>query len=193
MRIDKDIEMWNLDRIVPYDRNPKRHPEVQIEKLARHIAEVGWDQPIVVDENNLILKGHGRRLAALKLGLKEVPVIVKAGLSELLKKKIRIADNKLSDSGWVPEMLKLELEDLRLEDMDLESIGFQNYEIENLFGDSEPIDLEEEGEEEPEFEFNEKTKEDKPEALILHVVFENEEDMQALFDELNSRGFMVKR
>lgn len=125
--------MWHLDRIVPYDRNPKKHPETQIEKLARHIAEVGWDQPIVVDETGVILKGHGRHLAAKMLSLKEAPVIIKTGLTESQKKKIRIADNKLADSGWIPELLKLELEDIKF-DTDIGSLGFENHEIEDIFG-----------------------------------------------------------
>ena len=141
MRYDNEIEMWPIERIIPYDKNPKRHPEVQIEKLAKHIAEIGWDQPIVVDEDNLILKGHGRRLAALKLGLKEVPVVQKSGLSGVQKKKVRIADNKLNEAPWVPELLKLELEEIQIDQPNLEPLGFELHELEDLLDEpTKPIE-----------------------------------------------------
>jgi DNA modification methylase len=139
MKFDNEITMWDIERIIPYEKNPKKHPEIQIEKLARHIAEVGWDQAIVVDENGIILKGHGRHMAAKMLSLKQVPVIMKKGLTESQKKKIRIADNKLGESGWVPELLKLELQDIKI-DTDIGSLGFENHEIEDIFGkETKPI------------------------------------------------------
>lgn len=142
MRYDTEIEMWPIERVVPYDHNPKRHTDVQIEKLAKTIAEIGWDQPIVVDESNVILKGHGRRLAALKLGLKLVPVTVKRGLSEVLKKKARISDNKLNEASWIPELLKMELEDIKLSGVDdLEPMGFEPHELKEIFDEKiSPLD-----------------------------------------------------
>jgi len=152
MKFDIETEMWPLERIIPYDRNPKKHSEVQIEKLARHIAEVGWDQAIVVDEHNVILKGHGRLQVAYKLGLKEAPVIVKKGLSASLKRAVRIADNKLGESPWIPELLKLELEEIEYNEIsELEPLGFEPHELKDLFEKKiDPIDTGEKDDETPE-------------------------------------------
>jgi len=116
--------MIKLTKLKPYERNAKKHPQEQIDRLALHIEGVGWDQPIVVDENMVILKGHGRRMAALKLGLTEVPVVIAEGLSEAQKKAVRIADNKLAESPWDDDLLRFELDDLALAGWDLGELGF---------------------------------------------------------------------
>jgi hypothetical protein len=79
---DLKVELWDIERVKPYPKNTKLHPDEQIERLSRTISRFGWDQPIVVDKHGVIIKGHGRRLAALKLGLKKVPVCVRRDLSQ---------------------------------------------------------------------------------------------------------------
>ncbi len=124
------VESWTLDRIKPYDRNPRDHPEAQIELLAKLMMRWGVDQPIVVDEEGVILKGHGRRLAALKAGFKEFPVIIRAGLTEADKQGIRIADNKVSLlAGWDEPLLRLEIDDLKLKGFDIDFLGFDEKEL----------------------------------------------------------------
>ncbi|HMT01127.1 MAG TPA: ParB/Srx family N-terminal domain-containing protein, partial [Candidatus Absconditabacterales bacterium] len=99
-----------VDQLIPYEFNNKIHPEDQINKIANSIQECGFRSPILIDENNVILAGHGRLLGAKKLGLKEVPVIQFTDLTELQKKKYRILDNKLADlAEWNIENLKIEL------------------------------------------------------------------------------------
>src|SRR5262245_29803332 len=93
------VETWKLDQIKPYDRNARQHPEVQIELLAKLMTKHGVDQPIVVDEDGVILKGHGRRLAAIKAGFNEFPVVVHKGLCDTEKRGLRIADNKVTLLG----------------------------------------------------------------------------------------------
>ena len=128
VKMHDKIVMMEIKKLVPYERNAKKHPDSQIDRLAMHIEGVGWDQPIVVDENLTILKGHGRRLAALKLGLDKVPVVKVAGLTEAQKKAVRLADNKLAESGWDEDLLKLDLDDLALAGWDVGELGFEAFE-----------------------------------------------------------------
>jgi hypothetical protein len=93
--------------LVPYIRNAKRHPPEQIDKIAGQISAYGFDQPIVIDAHNVIIKGHGRREAALKLGLKEVPVIV-SSLDEYQAMASRIGDNKVGESEFDYDLLNFD-------------------------------------------------------------------------------------
>lgn len=122
-----------IEKITPYPLNNKLHPPSQIDAIAGSILEFGWDVPIVTDEEGVILKGHGRHLAARKLGLKDVPVIVRADLSPAQKKACRIADNKVSVSDWDMDSLKVELESLKEMNFDLELTGFNLDECDSLF------------------------------------------------------------
>ena len=107
------VERWPLDRLVPYARNARTHSDAQVAQIAGSIREWGWTKPVLVDENGIIA-GHGRVLAARKLGLTEVPVMVARGWSEAQKRAYVIADNKLAlNAGWDEELLRLELADLQ--------------------------------------------------------------------------------
>lgn len=108
------VDMVAPTSVRPYYLNSKQHPPGQIKELAYSIREFGFDQPIVVDEDNVILKGHGRYLAAEYLGLEEVPVVTREGLTDPQKKAIRISDNRLFEMGSDnPENLQDEIDDLR--------------------------------------------------------------------------------
>lgn len=106
------IELWDIGTLVPYENNVKKHELEQVSKIAASIQRHGWTQPIVVDKHGVIIAGHGRRLAALELGLKKVPVLVRSDLSEDEVKALRLADNRVAISDYDPEMLKLELASL---------------------------------------------------------------------------------
>jgi ParB/Sulfiredoxin domain len=124
-KIDHIIEFWPIDKVIPYEKNPRVHPEAQIELLARLIAKHGFDQAIVVDEKGIILKGHGRRLAAMKAGLDRVPVIVQHGMTDEDKSKVRIADNQLALlSRWDDALLRDEIAALKNAGFDLDELGF---------------------------------------------------------------------
>jgi DNA modification methylase len=117
----------------PYERNPRTHSEGQVDQIAASMVEFGWTNPILVDENAGILAGHGRLLAARKLGLTEVPVIRFEHLSEAQKRAYLIADNQLAlEAGWDDALLAEELAWLRDERFDLDLIGFDASELERL-------------------------------------------------------------
>lgn len=105
-----------LSELKPYKNNAKLHPEKQVKTIAQSIKEFGWAQPIVIDENDEIIIGHGRLRAGLLLGLETAPCLVLKGLTEEQKKKLRLIDNKSNESEWDIELLRLELEDLDFSD-----------------------------------------------------------------------------
>lgn len=113
--IDLEIQKWPIDRIVPYENNVKIHDEKQVSKIAESIRRFGWDQPIVVDKNGVIIKGHGRTLAAKKLGLTEVPVLVRSDLSEDEVNAARVADNRVAMGDIDTDALQKELASINLD------------------------------------------------------------------------------
>jgi ParB-like chromosome segregation protein Spo0J len=129
------VEQIKIEEILPYDQNP-RDNSAAVEKVADSIKEFGWQQPIVVDEEKIILAGHTRHLAALSMGLKEVPVLIAKGLTEAQKKAYRIVDNKTSElAEWDKELLKSEFLALQELDFDLNLTGFDLDEIAKMSGE----------------------------------------------------------
>jgi hypothetical protein len=127
------IELWSVEKLRPYERNPRTHSEAQVDQIAASMVEFGWTNPVLVDEQGGILAGHGRLLAARKLGLNDVPVIQFEHLSETQKRAYLIADNQLAlQAGWSEELLASELAWLRDESFDLDLIGFDATELERL-------------------------------------------------------------
>ena len=118
------VERRKVSELIPYARNARTHSDAQVRQIAASIEEWGWTNPILIDEKSTIIAGHGRVMAADKLGLKDVPVMVASGWSEAQKKAYVLADNQLAlNAGWDTEMLSLELKDLEGE-FDLDLIGF---------------------------------------------------------------------
>ena len=137
------VRMVEINKIIPYDSNVKIHDDEQIEKLANNIKKFGFDQPIVVDKDNVIIKGHGRRLACLKLGLDRVPVIVRDDLTKEEADAARLSDNRVTSSEYDIEGLQAELERLS-NDFDFKSLGFDerelNFSIDNIDIEGEFVD-----------------------------------------------------
>lgn len=120
-----NVERRKVADLVPYARNARTHSEAQVRQIAASIEEWGWTSPILVDDKNSIIAGHGRLMAADKLGLKDVPVMVATGWTEAQKKAYILADNQLAlNAGWDSELLKVELQELDGLDFDLDLIGF---------------------------------------------------------------------
>src|ERR1700677_3583703 len=129
----KQIELWLIDKLIPWARNPRTHSEAQVAQIAASIAEFGFNNPILVDTKAGIIAGHGRLLAARKLGLEEVPVIVLDHLSEAQKRAYIIADNQLAlNAGWDEDLLRIELLALQAEEFDIDLIGFEDEELPRL-------------------------------------------------------------
>ena len=122
-----------LESLVPYARNPRTHSDKQVAQIVASIKEFGWTNPVLVDEKGGIVAGHGRVLAAKRLGIEQVPCIELAGLTEAQKRAYVIADNKLAlNAGWDEDLLRLELSDLKGLDFDLDLIGFDEAELADI-------------------------------------------------------------
>jgi DNA modification methylase len=127
------ITQKKVDSLIPYINNSRTHSDEQIAQIAGSIKEFGWTNPILVDGSNGIIAGHGRLLAARKLGYKDVPTIELKDLTETQKKAYIIADNRLAlNAGWDNEMLTIELNDLLADGFALELLGFDTKELNAL-------------------------------------------------------------
>ncbi len=127
------VERWPLDRLIPHARNARTHSEDQVAQIAGSIAEFGFVNPVLVGDDGVIVAGHGRVLAARKLGLADAPVIVLSHLTPTQRRALMIADNRIAENaGWDDEMLGAELAALRDEDVDLALLGFDETDIDRL-------------------------------------------------------------
>ena len=122
-----------VEALIPYAKNSRTHDDAQVAQIAASIKEFGWTNPILVDGEKGIIAGHGRLMAARKLGMTQVPVIELKGMTEAQKKAYVIADNKLAmNAGWDNDFLTLELKDLEAEGFDLALTGFDDKELDAL-------------------------------------------------------------
>lgn len=136
------IEYRALDELVPYVNNSRVHSEEQVAQIAASIREFGFTNPILIDDDGVIIAGHGRLMAARKLNMSRLPCIVISGLSEAQKKALVIADNRLAlNAEWNEEILAAEIERLQELDFNVDLLGFSEEELEELL----TIDLEEDG------------------------------------------------
>ena len=135
------LEYLPLESLKAYERNTRTHSEEQIEQLKNSITEFGFTNPILIDENNVIIAGHGRSVAARAMGLKEVPCIRLNGLTETQRKALRIADNQLAlNAGWDEELLRAELDEIQKNGFDLNIIGFSTEELDAIISGEENND-----------------------------------------------------
>ena len=122
--------------LIPYARNARTHSDEQVAQIAASIREFGFINPVIVDGDKGIIAGHGRVLAARKLGLKEVPALEVASLTEAQRQAYILADNKLAlNAGWDTDLLKVEIQDLKLADFNLDVIGFSADELNALLAE----------------------------------------------------------
>src|SRR5947207_3780677 len=130
------VEIWPIESLIPYARNPRQIPQIAIDKVAASIQEFGFRQPIVVDQNGVIIVGHVRLLASQQLELTEVPVHVATELTVAQVNAYRLADNRTNEEAtWDMEALALELANLKLEEFDLDLTGFNLDEIDELLAE----------------------------------------------------------
>lgn len=153
-RLDLKIEYLPVDALKPYERNAKLHPAEQVEHIANSIREFGFRQPLVVDKNNVLVIGHGRLLAAQKLGMEEVPCVRADDLTDEQIKALRLADNKTNESEWDFDLLSGELDDIF--EIDMGEFGFELEDGSDFFINRERFDNRREEENEEYNEFLEK-------------------------------------
>ena len=133
MSFPDTVERWPLARLIPHARNARTHSEAQVAQIAGSIAEFGFVNPVLVGADGVIVAGHGRVMAARKLGLTEAPVIVLAHLTPTQRRALMIADNQIaSQAGWNDEMLAAELAALKDDNFDLELLGFDDTDLDRL-------------------------------------------------------------
>lgn len=142
--------------LIPYVNNARTHSDKQVNQVAASIKEFGFTNPILIDESNGIIAGHGRLQAAQKLNLDEVPCIILEGLTEAQKKAYVIADNQLAlNAGWDDDLLKLEIENLKELDFDIELLGFEDDFIDKIFSEHDsPIEAMEDAQDSKSIEIN---------------------------------------
>jgi DNA modification methylase len=127
------IEHWPIERLIPYAHNARLHSEADLDQIAASIRKWGWTNPALVDEAGVLIAGHLRVAAALRVGVTTIPVIVARGWSEEEKRAYRLADNQLpARATWDPDLLRVELQELRFADFDLGLIGFEPDQLETI-------------------------------------------------------------
>ena len=132
------IEYRPVESLIPYARNAKQHSDAQVAQIAASIREFGWGAPILIDGQNNVIAGHGRLLAARKLGIAEVPVVPMSHLSDTQRRALILADNKIGENAsWDSELLTMELADLKDAGVDLGIMGFSQEDWEALLAGAE--------------------------------------------------------
>jgi ParB-like chromosome segregation protein Spo0J len=127
------VERWPTERLIPFARNARTHSDTQVSQIASSIREWGWTNPVLVAEDGTIIAGHGRVLAARKLRIPDIPVMIASDWTDAQMRAYAIADNKLTlNGGWDEELLGLELEQLEVLGFDLDLIGFSDEERASL-------------------------------------------------------------
>ena len=184
MKTHPVIVSRKVEDLIPYARNSRTHSDAQVAQIAASVREFGWTNPVLVDGENGIIAGHGRILAARKMGMDEVPCIELAGLSDTQRRAYIIADNKLAlNAGWDDELLAIELHELNAADFDMALIGFDAGELSAAMGLDEELDGEapkiDEG-----IDYKEKF------AILVDCA--DEAEQQATFERLDSMGFTCK-
>lgn len=167
----------SVESLIPYARNSRTHSDEQVAQIAASIKEFGFTNPVLVDGNNGIIAGHGRVMAARKLGMAEVPVIELGHLTETQKRAYIIADNKLAlNAGWDNDLLALEFAELQELGFDPDMTGFDAGEIEALAG----VDAPDDGASDSSFNYQEQ--------YAVLVSCKDESEQEELYDRLTGMG-----
>jgi site-specific DNA-methyltransferase (adenine-specific) len=141
MKGAENIEMIGIEKLIPYAKNSRTHSEEQVAQLAGSIKEFGFNNPVLIGQDDVIIAGHGRVMAARKVGLMEVPCIRLKHLTETQRKAYIIADNRLAlNAGWDNELLTIELNDLLADNFALDILGFDVDELKNLLDPVNPTE-----------------------------------------------------
>lgn len=134
-----NVEILPIENLIPYARNARTHSDAQVAQIAGSIREFGFCNPVLIDENDGIIAGHGRVMAARKLGLTEAPCIRLSHLTKTQRRAYVLADNRIAlNADWDMDLLALEFDDLKAEGFDLDLTGFDADELAGIDLNSEP-------------------------------------------------------
>lgn len=143
-RMAENLERRPIGTLVPHHGNARTHSDAQVAQIAASIEQFGFVNPVLVGPDGVIIAGHGRVLAARKLGLSEVPAIVLAGLSESQCRALALADNRIAlNSGWDEELLRAQIAALADDGWDIGGLGFERKEVEGLLSGADGAVVEE--------------------------------------------------
>ena len=180
------IEYKNVDDLIPYVNNSRAHSDEQVTQIAASIKEFNFTNPILIDENNGIIAGHGRLMAAKKLKLEQVPTITLQGLTDAQRKAYVIADNKLAlNADWDFDLLQNEILSLQELDFKIDLLGFEVGELNDILG-LDDIAEDEEDEEPQDYEDNYK------EQYGVIIMCKNAEEQEKVFNKMQQNGYEVK-
>lgn len=177
-----DYKTALVSSLIPYARNSRTHSDEQVAKIAASIKEFGFLNPVITDGENGIIAGHGRIMAAQKLGIEEVPTVEASHLTEAQRRAYVIADNRLSlDAGWDDELLRVEFAELEDLGFDLEVTGFEPEEMARIFDDY-PSQAEPTSPVEQEYR----------EVFAVVVECKDEHEQEQLFNRLDTEGYKCR-
>ena len=171
------IERRKVDTLTPYARNSRTHSDDQVAQIAASIKEWGFTNPVLIEPDGGIIAGHGRVMAAQRLGLDDVPCVIAEGWTEAQKRSYVIADNKLAlNAGWDFDLLQDEVLDLSKQ-FDISILGFDNQELTRFFDNPESLQLKEQS---------------YSEVFNVIVECENEEQQEKVFNKLDEEGYKCR-
>lgn len=174
------IEQRAVADLIPYAANSRTHSDAQVAQIAASIREFGWTNPILIDGEGTIIAGHGRLLAARKLGMEQVPAIVLDHLTKAQQRALVIADNQLAlNAGWDMEMLKAEIDALNFDGFELDLLGFNDTDLAKILG------------QEAEKIIEEKEFPDEMENQML-LTFPDEQTMEEWYQKAEEAGIVCK-
>ena len=164
--------------LIPYVNNSRTHSEEQINQVASSIKEFGFTNPILIDDDNGVIAGHGRLLASKKLNLDEVPCIILNGLTEAQKKAYVIADNQIAlNSGWDFDTLKLELESIDELGLDMTITGFDLDDLAKMFDELEEVVP---------------VEQQYSQSFSIIIDCEDEDQQEKIFNKLDTEGYKCR-
>lgn len=172
------IEKISVDKLIPYANNARTHSDEQVAQIAASIREFGFNNPVLIAEDDTIIAGHGRVMAARKLNLSEVPCLRLNHLTPTQRKAYILADNKLAlNAGWDVDLLRLEIQDLMNEKFAIELTGFDLQELAKILDNQEDLELNEE-------KYSE----------VFNVIVEcsDENEQEKIFNRLDSEGYKCR-
>ena len=173
------VEQISIETLIPYVNNARTHSDAQVAQIAASIKEFGFNNPVLIADDNSIIAGHGRVMAARKLGKDTVPAVRLSHLTEMQRKAYILADNKLAlNAGWDDELLRIEIKELLDNQFSMDLLGFDVEEITRLM--------------DAEISLHEPEEQKYSEVFNIIVECKNEQEQERVFNELDEKGYKCR-